>query len=149
MIKKEYLTVAVAGSGVEGHHLFKNAFREMKMEVRVRSFYSKKELMNHLENTQETVPDVLFLRYDLPDGEDVAYLQRIRADAVFDSMITVVYAPAIPPETEEYLFVCGAHVVMQQPDSYGTMKKVLTEFMGICWQFHTSGLNRNNFIMKV
>lgn len=64
-------------------------------------------------------------------------------------MITVVYGSPILPEAEEHIFVCGAHVVMQEPDRYTDLKKTLTEFMIICWQFHTSGLNRNKFIMKV
>ncbi|GEN77041.1 response regulator [Chryseobacterium hagamense] len=149
MMNKEYLNVAVADPREEVHVLFKNAFQEMKMEIRVHSFHSGNDLSDHMENKLGTVPDVLFLRYDFPDDDAMECLQRMKADPEFDPVITVMYASAIPPEEEEYIFVCGAHVVMQQPDTGTDLKKVLTEFMIICWQFHTSGLSRNNFIMKV
>lgn len=53
MINKEYLNVAVADPGEDIYILFKNAFQEMKMEIRIQSFHSGNDLMNDLEiNTQ-------------------------------------------------------------------------------------------------
>jgi hypothetical protein len=38
---------------------------------------------------------------------------------------------------------------MKLPDNYTDMKKKVSEIIAINWQYHTSGFNKNNFIMKV
>jgi hypothetical protein len=60
-----------------------------------------------------------------------------------------VYSENISVEDEEKIFVTGANVLMKKPDNYRDMKKNVTDIISITWQYHTSGLNKNNFIMKV
>ena len=50
---------------------------------------------------------------------------------------------------EEELFVKGANILMEIIDNDDDMKKSVNEIMTVNWQYHTSGLNKNNFIMKV
>jgi hypothetical protein len=67
----------------------------------------------------------------------------------FDPMTIIVFNDNLSSEQEEEAFVTGANVVMKKPDNYRDMKKNITDIISITWQYHTSGLNKNNFIMKV
>lgn len=71
---REYLNVAIADPEEGVHGLFKNIFQEMKMEIRVWSFYTGKDLTDDLGNKHPTLPDVLFLKYDLPDEKSMECL---------------------------------------------------------------------------
>ena len=93
--------------------------------------------------------EVLFINYYLPLKSCIECLQEIKSDQKFDSMTTIVYSENLSPEEEEEIFVAGANIFMKEPDNYIDMKKKVTDIISITWQYHTSGLNKNNFIMKV
>ena len=89
------------------------------------------------------------MSYHLPLKNALQCLSEIKADRKFDPMTTIVYSEKLSAEEEEDVFVTGANVLMKKPDNYNDMKKNVTDIISVTWQYHTSGLNKNNFIMKV
>jgi hypothetical protein len=148
-MNKEYLNVILADCDEGIHVLFKNIFQELKMGIRVRTFFNGEDLMNYLNDKDAIIPEILFMNYDISEKNSLECLVEIKSDFRFDHMITAIYSDRLSAEEEEKVFVKEANIFMKQPDNYKDLKKVLTEIMTINWQYHTSGLNKNNFIMKV
>lgn len=147
-MNKEYLNVILADHDEGNLVLFRNILQEFKIQVKVKTFFNGRELMDHL-NEHILVPEVVFMNYHLPMKNALQCLGEIKADQKFDPMTTIVYAESLSADEEEYVFVTGANIFMKKPDNYTDMKKNVTDVISVTWQYHTSGLNKNNFIMKV
>jgi len=147
-MNKEYLNVILADHDEGNLVLFRNILQEFKIQVKVKTFFNGRELMDYL-NQDILVPEVVFMSYHLPLKNALQCLSEIKADRKFDPMTTIVYSENLSAEEEEDVFVTGANVLMKKPDNYKDMKKNVTDIISVSWQYHTSGLNKNNFIMKV
>jgi len=147
-MNKEYLNAILADPDEGNLILLKNILQEFKIEVKVTVVCSGKGLMDYLEKNK-IVPEVVLMNYHLPLKNSLKCLNEIKSNQKFDPMTTIVYGENLSAEEEEEIFVNGANVFMKKPDNYRDMKKKVTDVISITWQYHTSGLNKNNFIMKV
>ncbi|AZA56452.1 response regulator [Chryseobacterium shandongense] len=147
-MNKEYLNIILADHDEGNLILLKNILQEFKIQAKVKTFCNGKDMMDYLKKNT-VISEVLFINYYLPLKSCIECLQEIKSDQKFDSMTTIVYSENLSPEEEEEIFVAGANIFMKEPDNYIDMKKKVTDIISITWQYHTSGLNKNNFIMKV
>lgn len=147
-MNKEYLNVILADPDEGNLILLKNILQEFKIQVKVKAFFNGIGLMEYLE-AESVVPEVIFMNYHLSPKTSLACLQELKSDQKFDPVTTIVYSKDLSAEEQEKIFVNGANVFMKKPDNYRDMKKKVTDIITISWQYHTSGLNKNNFIMKV
>ncbi|SEW49181.1 CheY chemotaxis protein or a CheY-like REC (receiver) domain [Chryseobacterium wanjuense] len=148
-MNKEYLNVILVDDDEGNQIFFKNIFKDLKVGVKVQIFNNGRDLMNFLNSEDALIPEILFMKYDIPKKNSLECLEEIKIDFRFDQMVNVIYSDELSVGEEEDVFVKGANVFMKKPDNYADMKKVLSEIITINWQYHTSGLNKNNFIMKV
>ena len=49
----------------------------------------------------------------------------------------------------EETFVQGANVYLKKPNDFNTLRKTLEAVITTNWQYQTSGLNRDNFILSL
>ncbi|EJL72871.1 response regulator [Chryseobacterium populi] len=148
-MNKEYLNVILAEYDEGNLVFFKSILKDLKIPVKVQSFQNGEDLMGYLNNKEALIPEVLFIDYNLPGKSSIEYLEEIKIDFRFSNMIIVVYSDELSEAEVEEAFVKGANIYMKKPGSYNDLKKVISEIIAINWQYHTSGLNRENFIMKV
>ncbi len=148
-MNKEFLNVIVADNDENTLIFFKNILKELKISIKVQCFNNGKSLMEYLKNDDAVVPEIVFIKYKIPGKDSMECLDEFHSDIKFSNMVMVIYSEPIPESEIEDIFVKGAHVFMKKPESFETLKKVLTEVITINWQYYTSGLNKENFILKV
>lgn len=148
-MNKEFLNVIVADNDENTLIFFKNILKELKISIKVQCFSNGKSLMEYLNNDDAVVPEIVFMKYRIPGKESMECLEEIRSDLKFSNMVTAIYSEPIPEDEIEDIFVKGANIYMKKPESFDTLKKVLTDVITINWQYYTSGLNKENFILKV
>ncbi len=85
----------------------------------------------------------------IPGKESMECLEDIVSNSKFNNMVTAIFSDPIPENEIEDIFVKGAHIFMKKTECFEKLKKVLTEVITINWQYHTSGLNKDNFILKI
>ena len=49
----------------------------------------------------------------------------------------------------ENTFVLGANVYIKKPSDFNTLKEVLNDVVTVNWQYYTSGLNKDNFLLRL
>lgn len=148
-MNKEFLNVIVADSDENTLIFFKNILKELKISIKVQCFNNGKNLMEYLNNHDAVVPELVFINYMIPGKESMVCLEEIDSNSKFSNMVTAIFSEPIPENEIEDIFVKGANIFMKKPESFDKLKKVLTEIITINWQYHTSGLNKDNFILKV
>ncbi|AZA46960.1 response regulator [Chryseobacterium carnipullorum] len=148
-MNKEYLNVIAADNDEGNIIFFKNIFKDLRIGVKSQCFSSGEDLMEYLTSEGTIIPEVVFIKYDIPGKNSMECLDEIKTDSRLSNIIIVIYSDQISESEIEEIFVNGGNIVMRKPDSYDGLKKSLTEIITINWQYHTSGLNKDNFIMKV
>ncbi|WET48876.1 response regulator [Chryseobacterium indologenes] len=148
-MNKEFLNVIVADNDENTLIFFKNIFKELKISIKVQCFTNGKDMMEYLNNIDAVVPEIVFIKYTIPGKESMECIDEIKANPKFSNMVTAIYAEEISESEIEETFVNGNNIFMRKPSDFETLKKVLTEVITINWQYHTSGLNKDNFILKV
>ncbi|MET3038130.1 response regulator [Chryseobacterium sp. NRRL B-14859] len=148
-MNKEFLNVIVADDDENTLTFFKDIFKELKISIKVQCFNNGKDLMMYLHNDDAFIPEIIFIKYDIPGKESMECIEEIKSNLKFNNMVTAIYGEQISENEIEEIFVKGANIYIRKPDSYEHLKKVLTDVITINWQYHTSGLNKENFILKV
>lgn len=148
-MNKEYLNVIAADNDEGNIIFFKNIFKDLRIGVKSQCFSSGEDLMEYLTSEGTIIPEVVFIKYDIPGKNSMECLDEIKTDSRLSDIIIVIYSDQISESEIEEIFVNGGNIVMRKPDTYDGLKKSLTEIITINWQYHTSGLNKDNFIMKV
>ena len=64
-------------------------------------------------------------------------------------MAIVIYSTSASEEDIENTFVQGANVYLKKPNNFKKLKKVLSNVVATNWQYHTNGLNRDNFLLRL
>ncbi|MBB4807886.1 CheY-like chemotaxis protein [Chryseobacterium defluvii] len=148
-MNKEYLNVIVTDYDEGNLIFFKNICKDLKIGVKIQTFHNGEHLMEYLNSEEALIPDILFMNYHIPGRDSLKCLEDIKADFRLNSMVNVIYSEHLSEDEVEEVFVKGANICMKKPDEYAALKRILTEIITVNWQYYTSGLNKDNFIMKV
>ncbi len=148
-MNREFLNVILADDDEAGQILLKSIFKELKIEIMVQCFQSEIQVMDYLNSTEGRIPEILLIHNTLSGGISKESIQEIRSEVRFSNMIIAVYGENLPESEIEDFFVAGAHVFIRKPNTYADLKKIVSDVVAVIWQYQTSGLNKDNFILKI
>lgn len=148
-MNKEFLTAILVDEDEGNLIFFKSVFKDLKISVKVQCFSNGEDLMEYLNSEDVHIPEILFMKLEIFRKSSLECLEEIKMDFRFSNMVTAIYSSQLPEEDIEEVFVKGANIYIRKPEAYDALKKILTEVITINWQYHTSGLNIDNFMMKM
>jgi len=144
-MQKEYIHIILADDDEDDRLFFTDAFDEIKINTKVQTFNDG----NYLNQEEAILPQVLFLDLNMPRKNGMECLQEIKANSRFDSMAIAIYSTSSSEEHIEETFVLGANIYIKKPSDFNALKKVLSDVVTLNWQYHTSGLNKDNFLLRM
>lgn len=148
-MEKDYIHIILADDDEDDRLFFTDAFDELKMKTKVQTYNDGVELMNYLMTENAVLPHVLFLDLNMPKKNGIECLHEIKANKRFDDIAIAIYSTSSSEEHIEETFVNGANIYIKKPNDFNTLKKVLSDIVTINWQYHTSGLNKDNFLLRM
>jgi len=148
-MNKEYSYIILADDDEDDRLFFTDAFSELKIKTKVDTFKDGVELMNYLNDPEAILPNVLFLDLNMPKKNGIECLHEIKSNDRFKDIAIAIYSTSSSEEDIEETFVCGANIYIKKPSDFNTLKKVLSDVVTINWQYHTSGLNKDNFLLRL
>ncbi len=148
-MQKEYTHIILADDDEDDRLFFTDAFSEIKINTKVQTFKDGLELINYLELDDSILPEILFLDLNMPKLNGIETLHRIKENKKFDNIAIAIYSTSSSEEHIEQTFVLGANIYIKKPSDFNTLKKVLSDVVTINWQYHTSGLNKDNFLLRI
>lgn len=148
-MNKDYIHIILADDDEDDRLFLTDAFSELKMQTKVQTFNDGVELMDYLNNDDAILPQVLFLDLNMPRKNGLECLHEIKANSKFDNLAIAIYSTSSSEEHIEETFVSGANIYIKKPSDFNTLKKVLSDVVTINWQYHTSGLNKDNFLLRM
>jgi len=146
---KEYMNIILADDDEDDRLFFTDAFDELKINTKVSTYNDGVELMDYLNAEDAILPDILFLDLNMPRKSGKECLIEIRDNEKFQNIAIAIYSTSSSEEDIEETFVQGANIYIKKPSDFTLLKKVLSDVITINWQYHTSGLNKDNFLLRM
>jgi len=148
-MNSDYINIALADDDEDDRLFFTEAFEELKIKSKVLLFKDGIELMEYLNDSNNTLPNLLFLDLNMPKKSGLECLKDIKSAKRLRDMAIAIYSTSASEEDIENTFVKGANVYIKKPNDFEKLKKVLSEVVTTNWQYHTSGLNKDNFLLRL
>lgn len=146
---KDFINITLADDDEDDRLFFTDAFEELKINTRVNTFNDGVELMDYLNDENSILPNVLFLDINMPKKNGVECLLEIKKSERFKDIAIAIYSTSSSEEHIEETFINGANIYIKKPSDFQTLKKILSDIVTINWQYHTSGLNKDNFLLRM
>lgn len=148
-MNNESLNILLADDDEDDRLLFEDAFKEVKVKTIVSLVNDGIELMQHLNAAVENLPNLLFLDLNMPRKSGIECLDEIKGDERFRNIAIAIYSTSASEKDIEETLVRGANIYIKKPNDFSKLKKILSEVITINWQYHTSSLNRDNFLLSI
>ena len=148
-MEKEFIHIILADDDEDDRLFFTEAFDELKISTKVNTYNDGVELMDYLNEDDAVLPDVLFLDLNMPRKSGKECLNELRNNKKFNNIAIAIYSTSSSEEDIEDTFVQGANIYIKKPNDFTIRKKILLDVVTINWQYHTSGLNKDNFLLRM
>ena len=146
---KEYMHIILADDDEDDRLFFTDAFDELKISTKVQTYNDGAELMDYLNNEDSLLPEILFLDLNMPKKNGIECLHEIKSNPRFGNIAIAIYSTSSSEEHIEETFVNGANIYIKKPNDFNELKKILSNVVTINWQYQTSGLNKDNFLLRL
>ncbi len=148
-MSNDTIHVLLADDDADDRLFFKEAFEEIKIKTLVKIVNDGIELMEYLTQPDAILPHVLFLDLNMPRKSGIECLNEIKQIDYLKDIAVAIYSTSASEADIEETFVKGANVYIRKPNDFNALKKILTEVITVNWQYQTSGLNRDNFLLSL
>lgn len=149
MIINEIVRVLLADDDRDEREGFTEAFETLKIATKVNTVKNGDELMDHLNNPSGELPHVVFLDLNILKKTGSECLAQIRQTERLKNLTIVTYSTSSSEKDIEDTFLNGANVYVKKPAHLTMLKKTLLQVLTVNWQYHTWGLNRDTFLLKL
>jgi CheY-like chemotaxis protein len=147
---KSSIRILLADDDEDDRLFFKEAFDEIKIKTKVEMVNDGMELMEYLSTlNSDELPHILFLDLNMPRKSGIDCLLEIKQMDQMKEMAIAIYSTSASEEDIEETFVMGANVYIKKPSSFHTLVKILEQVITINWQYQTSGLNRDTYLLSL
>lgn len=148
-MQKHALYILLADDDEDDRLFFKDAFEEIKIQTNINFVHDGMQLMDHLMDSDNKLPDILFLDLNMPKKTGKECLIEIKKTERLKDLIIAIYSTSASEEDIEDTFVQGANIYIKKPSDFNALKKIINEVVTVNWHYHTSGLNRDNFLLRL
>ena len=143
------LHIMLADDDEDDRLFFREAFEEVKIKYSISVFNDGEQLMKHLNDPENPLPDIIFLDLNMPRKSGMECLREIRQDRRLKNLSVAIYSTSSSEQDIEDTFVAGANVYIRKPNDFNALKKILSDVVHINWQYISDGLNKDSFILSV
>jgi CheY-like chemotaxis protein len=143
------LHIMLADDDEDDRLFFEEAFEEVKIKHDITTFGDGEQLMAHLNDAGNPLPDIIFLDLNMPRKSGMECLKEIRANERLKKISVAIYSTSSSEQDIEDTFVAGANVYIRKPNDFNMLKKVLSDVVHINWQYIVDGLNKDSFILSL
>jgi CheY-like chemotaxis protein len=144
-----FLQILLADDDDDDRLFFKDAIDELRIRTSIITVNDGVELMEHLNKDDLIIPNVLFLDLNMPRKNGLQCLREIRSNELFNEVAIAIYSTSASEEDIEETFVQGANIYIRKPNDFNELKRIMGDVLSLNWQYHTSGLNRENFLLSI
>lgn len=146
-MQAEKINIVLAEKDVNTRIFFSEIFSSLKMPSSYTIFEDGKQLLEYLDSTFEP-PHLVFLSTDPYNVDGLECLRLIRKDRKFNDTCLAVYSVQTIENKLTDIFIIGANIYIEKPDTTEHFEKIIRQVISINWQYIIDGLDREKFMLK-
>ncbi len=148
-MQQDFTLITLADDDEDDRLFFTDAFEELKINTIVNTVNNGRELLNYLNHPETVLPHIIFLDLNMPILNGIDCLKEIKQNDKFKDIAIAIYSTSSSDQDVEDTFVLGANIYIKKPSNFNDLKKIVSEVVIINWQYHTNGLNKENFLLRL
>jgi DNA-binding response OmpR family regulator len=145
----QILNVALADDDEDDRLFFQEAIDDISIRTKLSLFNNGQELMDYLSLPKVILPNLVFLDLNMPIKNGMQCLKEIRANSSLNHVCIAIYSTSCSEKDIEDTFINGANIYLNKPNNFGKLRESIEKVLQINWQYHTSNLNRDNFLLRL
>lgn len=143
----ERMTVVLVDDDADDRMLFEEVFAELKIKSNLLLFENGLKALKHFDKSDFRVPHIIFLDLNMPIVNGIEVLEALRRTSKYRDVPIAIYSTSSAQKDIEETLVAGANIYITKPTDYNKLKMVLESVLKMQWQYNTSPLSRDNFVM--
>ncbi len=143
------LKVVLVDDDEDDRLLFKDAIEEVDINTNLLLFGNGQEFMDYISLSGQPLPHLVFLDLNMPIKDGIQCLTEIRSTSTLKDLSVAIYSTSSSEKDIEQTFIKGANIYINKPSDFSKLKKAIREVLKLNWQYHTSNLNRDNFLLSI
>jgi len=143
------ISIVLADDDEDDRLFFKEAIEQLNLNSDLNLVENGNQLMKYLEDLNSPLPDLVFLDLNMPRKGGLECLREIRSSKKLKGLTVAIYSTSSSEEDIEECFVRGANIYINKPNNFESIKSVLLKVISTNYQYNTSSLNKDNFVMVV
>ncbi|MGG8497958.1 response regulator [Tenacibaculum sp. TC6] len=146
---KKPLNVILTDDDLDDRLFFEEAIEEIEVATKLTTFNHGQHLMDYLHSNEAVLPDLIFLDLNMPIKNGMECLTEIKRTPKLQNIIVAIYSTSSSEADIEETFVNGASIYINKPETFKELKKAIEKVLQINWQYHTSNLKKENFLLRL
>ena len=143
------LNIVLVDDDEDDRSFFKEAIDEIEINTSLSMFTNGQEFIDYITVPDQALPQVVFLDLNMPIKNGMECLEEIKENKLLSKFSVAIYSTSSSEQDIENTFIKGAHIYINKPNSFKELKKVIEKVLKMNWQYQTSNLNRDNFLLRL
>ena len=143
--KKYMITIFLTEDDKDDQNIFKEALDEIEISFLIANFHNGEELLEHLDNNQDLLPDIIFLDLNMPKLNGMDCLKILRKNPKYADLFVAIYSTSGAKENIENAFLNGANAYIKKPGNFNELKSILKELLSDTVGDHFAASNLKTF----
>jgi CheY-like chemotaxis protein len=148
-MNNDALYLLLADDDDDDRLFFKEALEEVKVRTILNTVNDGSQLMNYLNKPGIRLPHIVFLDLFMPVKSGMECLTEIRRNNKLKDITVAIYSTTSKENIIEEAFVKGANIYISKPYDFSVLKNILAQVVNMSWQYYTSGLRKENFLLNI
>jgi len=128
---------------------FSDALQEIEINTDLREFNNGQELLDYLFNSNNQLPQLIFLDLNMPVMDGFECLKEIRKNPNLQDLVVAIYSTSSSERDIEETFVNGANIYINKPNKFEDLKKTIAQVVRRNWQYQENALEKANFLFRI
>lgn len=143
------LKILLANDDIDDCVFFRHALDELSMSTHLTAVYDGEQLLRHLENEKNALPDILFLDLYMPRINGFECLSAIKANERLSHFPVVVFSTSSARETVNRLYDGGAQYFVRKPTEYINFKKIIQQALLLIAEGSRPQPGKDHFVLSL
>ena len=131
MILNHTCSILLADDDSDDCALFEEALNEIALPTQLTTVRNGEQLMQHLEESESQLPDVIFLDLNMPRKNGFECLTEIKQSKKLEQLNVIIISTSFHQEVVDQLYKTGARLFIRKPTDFQDLKKIIHEVLSV------------------